>query len=172
MVDGGKPQLGAAEKALAALGLSARPPRLHRQEGGDPVHARASRRRPPRPDLRRPQARPGRPRRDPPLRHRLPPRPPREEELRLAPRRHPGARAEKKAALLVRYPGIEAIGGAAKEDLVALVGAAPRPGSSNGSGRDQGPGPSQGRLTEPHELTYPLLQANLSWAAAGRAFVP
>ncbi|MCK7479536.1 MAG: hypothetical protein M0C28_20965 [Candidatus Moduliflexus flocculans] len=39
----------------------------------------------------RPQARPGRPRRDPPLRHRLPPRPPRKEELRFA--RSTGSRA-------------------------------------------------------------------------------
>ena len=94
MVDGGKPQLGAAEKALAALGLSGVPlVSIAKKEEilYTPAHREGlflER------DLPRPQARPGRPRRDPPLRRRLPSRPPRKEKLRFAARRDPGPRPE------------------------------------------------------------------------------
>ena len=84
----------------------------------------APRRHPPRQDLARPEARPGGPGRDPPVRHRPPPRPPRKEELRLASRRHPGRRSEEEVGLLARYASLEAIRNAPRAELGALIGAA------------------------------------------------
>ena len=124
MVDGGKPQLGAAAKALASLGLAQVPlVSIAKKEEilYTPAYRDGIRLERTSPALKLVQA-------------------VRDETHRFAIAFHRGRREKKsfaslldgipglgpkrKAALLVRYPGIEAIGGAAKEDLVALVGTA------------------------------------------------
>ena len=56
MVDGGKPQLGAAREGPGRARSRPAPAGLPGQEGRDPVHARASRRHPARTDLRPPSS--------------------------------------------------------------------------------------------------------------------